>query len=233
MKIEIKHRFNGTVLFSCEANNIKETVEQAVKTGANLSSADLQGADLQGAYLRGAYLRGAYLQGAYLQGADLRGADLQGADLRCADLRGADLRVAYLRGAYLRCADLQGADLRCADLQGADLQGADLRGADLRCADLRCADLRGADLRDKVKIKGGNSVLTFIGGGSIGRAVYAFNCDVGIYIQAGCFFGTLNEFREKTLVDTNGDKTNKKAMQYLGFANIAAISFDKPEEVQV
>ena len=158
MLFEIKHRWTGAVLHSCEANNIKEAVVDATK-----KRADLRGADLQGAYLRGADLQGAYLQGADLQGA-------------------------YLRGAYLR---------------------------------------------EKIKIQGGNSVLTFIGGGSVGRAVYAFNCDVGIYIEAGCFFGTLDEFREKTLKDTNGDKTQKKAMQYLGFANIAAISFDAPEQVKL
>jgi uncharacterized protein YjbI with pentapeptide repeats len=178
MKYEIKHRWTGAVLHSCEANNIKEAIVGAVK-------------------------KGAFLQGAFLQGADLRGADLQGAFLQGADLQGADLQGAFLQGAFLRGAFLQG------------------------------ADLRGAFLREKIKIKGDNSVLTFIGGGSFGRAVYVFNCDVGIYVEAGCFFGTLDEFREKTLKDTGGDKAHKKAMQYLGFANIAAISFDAPEQFKL
>ena len=56
-KIEIKSIW-GSVLFSYEKedNTIKDTLEEAVKSGANLG-----GANLGGAYLRGAYLRGAYL----------------------------------------------------------------------------------------------------------------------------------------------------------------------------
>ena len=108
MKIEIKHRVTGEVLYSyeCDGNTIKKTLERAVSSGADLSGADLRGADLSCAYLRGAYLRGAYLRGAYLSGADLSGADLKGADLSCSNLSGADLS-----GADLSCADLKGAYL--------------------------------------------------------------------------------------------------------------------------
>ena len=103
VKIKIKSIF-GNVLFefSKENNTIKDTVEEAVRRGADLSGADLSGADLRDANLRGAYLSGADLRDAYLYGANLSGAYLRGADLR-----GADLRDAYLRGA-----DLSGADLR-------------------------------------------------------------------------------------------------------------------------
>lgn len=82
IKIEIKTRISGKVLFvfETENNTVKETIKEAVKQGA-------------------------YLQGAYLQGADLRSADLRSADLRGAYLRGADLQGAYLRGAYLRDAE--------------------------------------------------------------------------------------------------------------------------------
>ena len=106
IKIEIKNRFTGKVLFKYEKENntVKDTVIEAVRQGAYLRGAYLRGADL-----RGAYLWGAYLWGAYLRGADLRGADLRDAYLRCADLRGAYLRGADLRGAYLRGADLRGA----------------------------------------------------------------------------------------------------------------------------
>jgi hypothetical protein len=119
MKVEIRSRWDSTVLFVAEAASTLLAVEAAVKARADLSSADLRDADLSSANLRGADLRDA----------DLRGADLSGADLRGADLRDADLR---------------GADLSSANLRGADLSGADLRGADLRDADLRGADLRGA-----------------------------------------------------------------------------------------
>jgi hypothetical protein len=117
IKIEIKNRWTGKILFEYESENntVKQTLIKAVE-----QDADLRGAYLQGAYLRGAYLRGAYLRDADLRGADLRDADLRDADLRDAYLRDADLRGAYLQGAYLRDAYLRGADLRGAYLQGAD-----------------------------------------------------------------------------------------------------------------
>ena len=84
IKIEIKNRWTGEVLFEYEKedNTIKETVVEAVKNCADLGDADLGGADLGGANLRGAYLRDADLGGAYLGGANLRDADLGGANLR-------------------------------------------------------------------------------------------------------------------------------------------------------
>ena len=54
MKVEIKHRFTGAVLFSMETESIKLCVEAAVGSSAYLRGADLGGADLRGAYLRGA-----------------------------------------------------------------------------------------------------------------------------------------------------------------------------------
>jgi uncharacterized protein YjbI with pentapeptide repeats len=58
MKIEIKSRFNGSVLFSLETKSLKLCVEAAVKARANLYGADLSGADLSGADLSGADLYG-------------------------------------------------------------------------------------------------------------------------------------------------------------------------------
>ena len=89
--MEIKNRFNGAVIYSCEALSMKECLGLAFKDNVNLRGADLCGADLRGADLRGANLRGADLRGADLRGANLRGADLRGADLCEADLREADL----------------------------------------------------------------------------------------------------------------------------------------------
>ena len=94
-KIEIRSIF-GSLLFKLEKENntVKDTLQEGVKTGA-----DLRGADLTGAYLRGTDLRGADLTGAYFTGAGLTGADLRGADLTGTNLRGADFTGAYLRGA--------------------------------------------------------------------------------------------------------------------------------------
>jgi len=141
VKIEIKHRFTGAVLFSLETESLKLCVEAAVK-----SEAYLRGAYLGGANLRDANLRGADLGDADLRDANLRGADLVGADLGGANLVGANLGDAYLGDAYLRGADLGGANLGGANLRDADLRGADLGGANLRGADLVGANLVGANL---------------------------------------------------------------------------------------
>jgi len=100
MKIEIKSRFTGNVLFAhdAEENSVKITLQAALSANADLHGADLYGADLRGADLYGADLRDAYLYGADLYCANLRGADLRGANLRGADLRGANLHGADLYG---------------------------------------------------------------------------------------------------------------------------------------
>ena len=56
MKIEIKHRFTGEILFSIEASSWKVAVEAVIKSGADLRWADLRWANLRGADLRGADL---------------------------------------------------------------------------------------------------------------------------------------------------------------------------------
>jgi hypothetical protein len=81
LKIEIKCRFSGKVLFEHEQeeNSVKITLEAGVKAGAYLDGAYLDGANLAGAYLARANLDRAYLDGANLDGAYLAGANLAGA----------------------------------------------------------------------------------------------------------------------------------------------------------
>ena len=64
MKIEIKCRFSGSVLFSHEAedNSMKLTLEAAVSARANLDGANLVRANLYGANLDGANLDGAKIK---------------------------------------------------------------------------------------------------------------------------------------------------------------------------
>ena len=100
--MEIKHRYTDVILFSCEEQNMRETVEEAVKSGVNLSCANLRGANLSAANLRGA---------------DLSGADLRDADLRGANRRGADLSDADLRGAILSCEKLVLTPISISNLQ--------------------------------------------------------------------------------------------------------------------
>ena len=158
-------------------------------------------------------------------GADLRGANLYGANLRGADLRGADLGGADLRGADLRGANLRGADLYGADLGGANLYGANLYGANLRGADLYGANLRGADLGEiigKLKANG-----YFFAGylGSRNDVLMAFHSDKGIFVRAGCFTGSLDEFRA-AVIKTHGE-TSKHGEMYLGIANIIEYKFSE------
>ena len=76
MKHEIKNRFTGEVLFSCEVPEGMESgmiarhaVETAIAQGADLHSADLHSANLRYANLRDANLRDADLHSANLRGA--------------------------------------------------------------------------------------------------------------------------------------------------------------------
>ncbi len=71
MKMQIKNRFNNSVIFECEIEKNEE----------HLSFACMLGICIKKALKNGANLRGAYLTGADLTGADLRGANLSGADL--------------------------------------------------------------------------------------------------------------------------------------------------------
>ena len=114
MKIDIKCRFSGSVLFSheCEGNTIKLTLEMAVKDRADLRRASLSDADLSYA--------------------DLSYADLSYADLSDADLSYANLSYANLSYANLSYADLSYADLSYANLSYANLYGANLRGAKIK-----------------------------------------------------------------------------------------------------
>ena len=111
----------------------------------------------------------------------------EGAEPVRAVLRGAGLCGADLRGADLRWANLRGADLRWANLRGSDLRGADLRGAALRWANLRGSDLRGADLTGAAGIASIGPV------GRHGRIIYAVAHDDGARIQAGCWWGGVDD----------------------------------------
>ena len=91
-KIEIKTIW-GDIIFTHEKENntVKDTLQEAVKSGADLCGADLCGADLRSADLRSADLGSADLGSADLYGADLYGANLGGANLGGANLYGANL----------------------------------------------------------------------------------------------------------------------------------------------
>ena len=117
-------------------------------------------------------------------------ADLREANLCGAVLCGADLREANLCGAVLREANLCGANLCGADLYEANLRKANLYRADLTGADLRRAYLYGADLY------GAKGVLQFGPMPTSGRIIYFVQNESAIMVQAGCFWGTIDEFKQ-------------------------------------
>ena len=203
-KIVIKHRYTDAILFEYQPTDeqqaggmaMRSALEAAVSGGANLRGANLRDANLRGANLGGAYLRDAHLRGAYLGGANLRGAYLGGAYLG----------GAYLGGAYLRGANLGGANLGDAYLGGAYLGGAYLRGANLGGANLGDASLRGANLI------GDRPVFTVGPIGSRCDHFTSYLTDKGIYLRAGCFFGSVAEFTEK-LRSQHGE--NSHAQEYM------------------
>ncbi|MCC7464437.1 MAG: pentapeptide repeat-containing protein [Gammaproteobacteria bacterium] len=149
--------------------------------------------------------------GAYLGGADLGGAYLDGADLG-----GADLRGAYLRGAYLRGASRGGADLGGANLRGAYLGGADLGGAYLGGAYLRGAYLGGAKTCDSdgtpLVLTGSRPIIQIGPIGSRRDYLLAWITDRGVYVRAGCFWDTLNRFRE-AVAETHGEGVHAREYQ--------------------
>jgi len=64
MNVEIKHRYTGAVLFTCDVPEgvasemaVRHALEAAVKSGAYLSGANLRDANLSGANLSGANLK--------------------------------------------------------------------------------------------------------------------------------------------------------------------------------
>ena len=136
MKFEIKHRYSGEIIFSCDTESWKIAIILALQARADLRNTDLRNADLRNTDLRNTDLRNT----------DLRNADLTNADLRNTVLRNTDLRNTDLTNAVLTGADLRNTDLRNTVLTGADLRNTDLTGAVLTGAVLTGADLTGADL---------------------------------------------------------------------------------------
>jgi len=161
---EIKNRWTGEVLFTCE---VPEGMESGMIARHAVEAAIAERANLRGANLEGANLRDANLEGANLWDANLRGANLWDANLQDADLCGANLWGANLQDANLRGANLRGANLRGADLRGADLRGADLRGADLRGANLEYANLE--DAKNAPLVINGLRWMVYISGTGIMR----------------------------------------------------------------
>ena len=137
--------------------------------------------------------------------------------------RDANLYGADLRGADLRGVNLCGVNLYGADLYGADLYGADLYGADLCGADLRGVNLRGVNLDDWGNIQDSSDILIVGTSGSRNGYTTIFHTDKGIYVQCGCFKGTLEEFEAKVKETHQG---NKHERDYLALIEFVKVKFE-------
>ena len=148
------------------------------------------------------------------QGHSTRYAVPEGTEAVRADLYGAVLTGAVLTGAVLSGADLSGAILHGADLSDAYLSEANLRGANLRGANLRGADLSGAVL------SGATGIAAIGPVGRQRRLVYAVAHDDGPMIQAGCWWGSV----EDTIARIGADYSDDPAARDRYVAAVRAVA---------
>ena len=206
--IEIKHRWTGAVMFSCEASDEIAGASRSMKLGFAAKKAVAAGANMAGANLASANLADANLSDADLADANLARANLSDANLSDANLARANLADADLAGADLAGANLSDANLSDADLAGADLAGANLARADLADANLASANLAGANLSDANLAR-----ATWRNGIKITRApiqIYGLRWPVTILdndMEIGCQSHSLAEwdaFDDRTIIGMDG-----------------------------
>ena len=82
------------------------------------------------------------------------------------------------------------------------------------------------------KARTSNPYIAIDRASSTRRKTYFFDFEDGIYVRSGCFFGSLSEFRVKVLEDEGGNTATVKSMQYLGMANIAAVTFGRRDLIE-
>jgi hypothetical protein len=100
-------------------------------------------------------------------------------------------------------ADLTRADLTRANLTRANLAWANLTGANLAWANLTGADLQTRD-GQRLTLTGRRPFLSIGPIGSRDGILMLFYTDRGIYVRAGCFWGSLDAFAD-AVQDTHGD----------------------------
>lgn len=114
------------------------------------------------------------------------------------DLYGADLSGAYLVGVRLYNAYMSSANLTKANLNLASLYGSTLTGADFTGANIKNTVLERTILTKAI------GILRIGPIGSEGRTIYAVNHVDKIMIQAGCFYGDIDEFIEAVIKKHTG-----------------------------
>lgn len=90
---------------------------------------------------------------------------------------------------------------------GANLGGAYLVGANLVRANLGDANLDGANLGGGVKLVGNRPILQIGPIGSRCAYLVSYVTNAGVYVRAGCWFGTLAEFGPR-VISTHRDSVH-------------------------
>ena len=85
---------------------------------------------------------------------------------------------------------------------------------------LRGADLRDADLGDWGKLQSYSDILIAGVIGSRNDYTTIFHTDKGIFVQCGCFIGTLEEFEAKVKETHQGNNHEKDYLALIQFAKI-------------
>ena len=99
-------------------------------------------------------------------------------------------------------------------------------GANLVGANLDGAYLRGANLVDWGKIQSVGDILVIGNIGSRNGTTTIFHTDKGIFVQCGCFKGSLDEFIAKVKETHEGNKHEK---DYLAIVEFAKVKFNSHE----
>ena len=98
--------------------------------------------------------------------------------------------------------DLSNSDLSYCDLSYSNLRYCNLSNSDLSDCDLSCSNLSHYD--QKLTLIGDRPVFSLGTIGSRNDYLWAYLTDQGVYVRAGCFFGTLDEFAD-VVEKTHGD----------------------------
>ena len=70
-------------------------------------------------------------------------------------------------------------------------------------------------------IKNQCPLLIFSGFGSVRRTTYFFNCEDGIWVRCGCFFGDIEQFRERVKKTRKG----RLGKEYLMIADLVEMKW--------
>jgi hypothetical protein len=189
LRIEIRSRFGGRVLFAHEKenNSVKATLEAGIRAGVDFYGADLSNAWLYRAELSCARLPCALLSGSNISWANLIGANLSGSDLTDVDLSYTDMSAADMSKTKLINTNMEGATLDGACLDNANAAMANFDRAELNGASFRWANMDGATYGKGVEI--GNNPLIIHG---LTWPVYVFKT----HIRIGCRIHTKKEWLE-------------------------------------